>query len=1379
MRKLLLSLSLLSLTGCVHAQQISAVGVQVSGGIKAGPTGVCQITTSSLPLGTVGIPYSATIATLNCTAPLLFSIVGSLPTGISFNTTTGVFSGTPTVAGSAGFSVSLVDANGHPAIVPIALSIAAAPVTGAPAPPDPALTGWCTTVACTPGPGSTVTIGDTAGTALCPTTCNFTSAQLSTAVASLSCGETLAMEIQLYTVSGNLNFNKVCDQNHWITITYDPTDTNFAPEGTRVTPCYLGLASIPGYPAYPCPSPARHMPYIQKTSGAAAINIFGSYYRFVGIEWGRNNGYDLDFGILNMANAPTDVHGTPIAPCSAPDLTCMNAQPTNNIFDRNIIHGDAQRQTAKAIALGGTRWVAVIDSSIYYISETYSGGGGDAEPFGWGNGKNFTNSGWGKFTNNFESASTMGNLFCGAFTEPLSPSTGFDGVPHDFWFSQDWMYKNPLWDTQRGQTQATPVSFEGVTYPPIGDQEFFMAPSAMQLQTGQSIVLQTLMLNDSNAGINRTPGGTTTLTCGSADCGSQTTVCVGCSGGAGLGSGNYVGQNMFQITYTAPASVPTGTTVTLTRSWSTWDGRTGSIGNTRPLTASAVFTIVSGAVANQISLSPKAPDLQIQPSYSDANFNSRQFELEFTAIKNFASTGMTWKVDGTTNGSTTLGQMCSVTSVTTCITPGTNDAQVIFWSGTQTGNHTISVTSAAGTTDSSVISVSTTAPISEWDAKANTSKNGFELKCGRKFKVENIYIENDWGAEGNGNGQGGQLLLAHPFNQNGCPSNCSTSILSGNVNIGYGPFEIADGTFNLIKGVHHGAGMVVGGSNNTIGIRRVSISNILCDDCSYLHNSHGFGLNTYFDTQFNSGGATVLPWESATNPMASNITYSHITDIGDVPVNNTNHGGVFGVSENTGQATVKPFGYVMQDSFFAANTAATFFDPNGGSSCNLASGTGVNNTEARGMVPCFTAGGYTFNHLNLTGSTASPGVFLSSPIWQTAGASIGFVNYNNANGGDYRLCKGLNNPSFPCTSASLFAAGQSQAASDGTDLGADVSGLMAVELNVRNGLATPLTITTSSLPSATHNSAYSQTLSVSGGTAPYTWSTPAGLIPAGGIDILDYAAMPLPDRNNFHLSGTIVKYFRLDAGLLSWIKSSSGHPQDGELVGPDYIRQWFTEGPTFSNASGFKMYVNPPALWVRYPAPGSDNVVYTPGPNKYSTTESCGSDNLPLIDNLGVRGELTGPFNDVTWQSSFGGNIPDNTPYFLAQKWIKCTANDITQCTNEEDYWLVKGYGQVQWCPKTWNGSTYVTGTCTRETTKTTGGAPAINFPCGIPNVPIPNMPPAGAISTSATSMDLGDSTGTLSTSSVTATAGSYTFTVQVEDSLGHVAQKTFTLTVN
>jgi hypothetical protein len=322
-----------------------------------------------------------------------------------------------------------------------------------------------------------------------------------------------------------------------------------------------------------------------------------------------------------------------------------------------------------------------------------------------------------------------------------------------------------------------------------------------------------------------------------------------------------------------------------------------------------------------------------------------------------------------------------------------------------------------------------------------------------------------------------------------------------------------------------------------------------------------------------------------------------------------------------------------------------------------------------------------------------------------------------------------------------------------------------------------LSITTASLPNGQVGQPLSAQLNVAGGTPPYQYSVPAGPIPAGAEDILDYAIMPVGVRSAFHLNGTAVKYFRLDAGLIEWIKGASGGPMDGEVLGADYVKQWITEGPTFNNLSGFKMYRTPVSLWKRYHVPGADDIVYTPGPNIYDTTENCGADNLPGIDNLGVRGELTGPFTNVLWQTTFGGDIPDNTPYLLAQKWIKCTANNIANCTTEEDYWLVKGWGQVRWVPKSCSaGVCTPTSSGSVNTNEVAGGAPVPNFACKLPNVPVQGMLPPGVLSTASPELDLAANTG--AESGTPNAPGAYTFTVQVEDATGKFAQHTYTQTI-
>lgn len=62
--------------------------------------------------GTVGTAYSETISAQGGTTPYTFAATGgTLPTGTSLNSSTGVISGTPTTAGTFSFTVSVTDVN--------------------------------------------------------------------------------------------------------------------------------------------------------------------------------------------------------------------------------------------------------------------------------------------------------------------------------------------------------------------------------------------------------------------------------------------------------------------------------------------------------------------------------------------------------------------------------------------------------------------------------------------------------------------------------------------------------------------------------------------------------------------------------------------------------------------------------------------------------------------------------------------------------------------------------------------------------------------------------------------------------------------------------------------------------------------------------------------------------------------------------------------------------------------------------------------------------------------------------------------------------------------------------------------------------------------
>ena len=82
------------------------------------------ITTTTLPAGDVGVAYSQTLAATGGTLPYTWSIsVGALPTGLSLGASTGIISGTPTVAGTYSFTVLLTDSVSGTATQPLSILI--------------------------------------------------------------------------------------------------------------------------------------------------------------------------------------------------------------------------------------------------------------------------------------------------------------------------------------------------------------------------------------------------------------------------------------------------------------------------------------------------------------------------------------------------------------------------------------------------------------------------------------------------------------------------------------------------------------------------------------------------------------------------------------------------------------------------------------------------------------------------------------------------------------------------------------------------------------------------------------------------------------------------------------------------------------------------------------------------------------------------------------------------------------------------------------------------------------------------------------------------------------------------------------------------------
>lgn len=1386
-----------------------------SGKIGAPSAGlVCQIVPPTLPNGVVGTPYPhVQMTSLNCTAPVTWSVsVGALPSGLSLSSS-GLISGTPVSSGSVSFTITLVDNLGNHPIFPSTLNITSTTGAGFPLPPDTALSAFNTSMAGTPTNNITICVGTPINSHLLPggacsgSTFAGTTAGLQSALNAVACGQI----INVANIPGlgvvTLPNNRKCPNNAWIWLSFhDLSDPVFPPEGVKPDPCYIGIPQI-AMPWYPYPlidstpnTCSRHMAQIITTASSnnacLRLNVPASganipsigHWRIMGLDCTRDQSSDALTTLIDLNYQPAAsgqdcaLSGSGNSALPTNPAACAADQYDHIVLDRNILHGDPQRQTIRAVSIGGGTFLAPINNYIYDISDTFAGGQGDAQSFAGGFGHGYTGVGNWLFQNNFSASSTEGSLFCGAFTEPKSPVTNADGIPTSVIWNLDWYYKPVIWDTQRGQALNETIVNEGTTYPPVGDQEIVWQPTTFQIQQGTSLNLNNTWLNDSAGGWNRfnitgtPPNVTGTATIDGVDWKTitsangiltktnvtvnpvpwQMTNIIQWQYIACAGSNNPAGVGCTSATTPGVHTIIMGGVVI--------DSRAATLGNNRTLTTTITATVTTGAPANMIALTPSAPDLQIQPSYSDAFGNVRNFGYVLTAITNFTSVSMTYKVDGTVNGSTSVGQICTITLVP-CTAPGSNDHSAVYVAPSVggLGPHTITVTSAAGTVSNPVtINVSRTSPVWGYDLKANTVKNMWEAKCVNRGILENSLLENTWGSQGNGGGQN-TMLLNQSINQ-------SNQVTDGSgANVGYGPQNDSDLLVTYNHLLHGGGGLTIAALGQAKGIHRLTYSNLLLEDLNNVRWSHGF-LKPLFSTflQFSgTAGTTVLPWTSLLTPLANDIYFSHITSVGGTAttfgINNW-----LSIANNNAQFQLGPF--AVNDSIFQSPGSSPFFNNNGEANDCGTNATGKSESVAflgtgyTPPTPCFS--NYNLSRNVLVDNSTPLTKFVTPTIWQTVDSDPAL--FRNFAAGDYRVVAG-----------GPYDAGGAREASDNLALGADIAGILANDATIRWGGPNPMVITTTSLPSATHGIAYSQTLGVTGGTGPYKWTATGGVIPPGAQDILDYACAPF--RATQHLTGSTVKYCVLNGNLMMWIKGSAGCPADGEAFDGYAVYQWYTEGPTFSNCSGFKRYYNPVPLWKRYHRSGDDDVILSPGPNKYQTTESCGTDHLADIDNLDIKGELTGPFTDKTFQTdciAAGGttltcNVPDATPYLLAQKFIKGTAG-VYQ--TRERYTLALGYGQIIWDTSHLSGGSYVIDQTSTNESVVSGGNPTPNFACGIPTPGVQFPLPAGVALTSTTPMTIVDTTGVLK--GTPSTAGSNNFTVQVEDSVGHIAQQNMTLVV-
>lgn len=284
------------------------------------------ITTTSLPQGQQGSSYSAGLAATGGTQPYSWKIAsGNPPAGLTF-TSTGQFSGLPSAAGTYSFAASVTDANTLSAQKNFTVTVTSGGNFDGPA-ELPRVT-VSSSMASTPAPGNTMTVN--AG------------GDLQAALNNASCGDTIQLQAGA-TFHGKYVFPaKSCDDNHWIIVRTSTPDSALPAEGQRLTPCYAGVASLPGRPAYSCPNPQNLLArLLLDTNGDGAIRLAdgANHYRILGLEITR-----------------------PVGMTSGAKLILPLGAADHIVLDRSWLHGTPQDETHNGFNLNGVRYGAVVDS---------------------------------------------------------------------------------------------------------------------------------------------------------------------------------------------------------------------------------------------------------------------------------------------------------------------------------------------------------------------------------------------------------------------------------------------------------------------------------------------------------------------------------------------------------------------------------------------------------------------------------------------------------------------------------------------------------------------------------------------------------------------------------------------------------------------------------------------------------------------------------------------------------------------------------------------------------------------------------------------------------------------------------------------------------
>ena len=255
----------------------------------------------------------------------------------------------------------------------------------------------------TPAPGITTTVNS--------------GGNLQNALNNAKCGDTIRLQAGA-TFTGMFTFpNKSCDDSHWIIVRTSSDDSLLPAEGSRLTPCYAGVSSLPGRPALNCSSTKNVLAKLilnkGGNSGPVLFAAGASHYRLIGLELTRAAGIGLVYALAS--------HST-------------NATSKKIIYDRIWFHGTAQDETTRGIQLGGSTYVSVIDSFFTDFHCAANGACTDSQAINGG--VSSYPMGPYKIVNNFLEASAENILFGGGTAT---------ATPADIEITHNHMFKPLTW----------------------------------------------------------------------------------------------------------------------------------------------------------------------------------------------------------------------------------------------------------------------------------------------------------------------------------------------------------------------------------------------------------------------------------------------------------------------------------------------------------------------------------------------------------------------------------------------------------------------------------------------------------------------------------------------------------------------------------------------------------------------------------------------------------------------------------------------------------------------------------------------------------------------------------------------------------------------